>query len=170
MLTYFKAIRPKPGFLVDQAPNTHAITGELFAEVRKNGRILDESRIVVGGNDILNAEFTLGKLLEDPELSQFTIKLQKWPRDIDIRRGLLSGLWADVTSIVGARDAHVLDGRGAGIPPNEFLRKMADFEDGPMEAAIHWAVVLGDSGRLLVQLQGLPATAAVLNGKPSLKR
>jgi hypothetical protein len=47
---------------------------------------------------------------------------------------------------------------------------MADFEDGPMEAAIRWAVVLGDSGRLLVQLQGLPATAAVLNGKPSLKR
>jgi hypothetical protein len=153
-----------------QTNNTHAITGELFAEVRKNGRILDESRIVVGGNDILNAEFTLGKLLEDPELSKFTIKLQKWPRDIHIRRGLLSGLWADITSIVGARDAHVLDGRGAGIPPNEFLRKMADFEDGPMEAAIRWAVVLGDSGRLLVQLQGLPATAAVLNGKPSLKR
>jgi hypothetical protein len=117
MLTYFKAIRPRPGFLVDQAPNTHGITGELFAEVRKNGRILDETRIVVGGNDILNAEFTLGKLLEDPELSQFSIKLQKWPRDINIRRGLLSGLWSDVTSIVGARDAHVLDGRGAGTPP-----------------------------------------------------
>jgi hypothetical protein len=33
MLTYFKAIRPKPGFLVDQAPNNHCITGELFATV-----------------------------------------------------------------------------------------------------------------------------------------
>jgi hypothetical protein len=170
MLTYFKAIRPKPGYLVDQAPNTHGITAELFAEVRKTGRILDESRVVVGGNDILNAEFTLGNLLDDPELSQFTLKLQKWPRDIDIRSGLLSGLWSDVTAIVKARDAHVLDGRGAGIPPNEFLKKMSDFEDGPLEAAIRWAVVLGDSGRLRVQLQGLPASAAVLNGKPSLKR
>jgi hypothetical protein len=67
MLTYFKAIRPKPGFLVDQAPNTHGITGELFATVRQNGRILDESKIVVGGNDVLNAEFILGKLC-DPAL------------------------------------------------------------------------------------------------------
>jgi hypothetical protein len=34
MLTYFKSIRPKPGFLVDQARNTHGITGELFATVK----------------------------------------------------------------------------------------------------------------------------------------
>jgi hypothetical protein len=45
---------------------------------------------------------------------------------------------------------------------------MAEFEDGPMEAAIRWAVVLDDSAKLMVQLQGLPSTAN--NGKPSLKR
>ncbi len=47
---------------------------------------------------------------------------------------------------------------------------MAEFEDGPMEAAVRWAVVLDDSAKLMVQLQGLPSTAAALNGKPSLKR
>jgi hypothetical protein len=50
----------------------------------------------------------------------------------------------------------VLDGRGAGIPPNEFLKKMAEFEDGPMEAAVRWAVALDYSAKLMVQLQGLP--------------
>ncbi len=75
-----------------------------------------------------------------------------------------------MTAIVAARDAHVLDGRGAGITPNQFLKKMAEFEDGPMEAVVRWAVVLDDSAKLMVQLQGLPSTAAALNGKPSLKR
>jgi hypothetical protein len=69
MLTFFKTIRPKPGFLIDQAPNTHSFTGELFATVRQNGRILDKSRFVIGGNDILNAEFVIGKLVDDHELS-----------------------------------------------------------------------------------------------------
>jgi hypothetical protein len=38
------------------------------------------------------------------------------------------------------------------------------------DAAVRWAVVLDDGGWLAVQLQGLPASAAMLNGKPSLKR
>jgi hypothetical protein len=79
MLMYFKTIRPKPGFLVDQAPNTNSFTGELFATVRPNGRILDESRFVIGRNDIINAAFVLGKQVDDHELSQFTVKMQKWP-------------------------------------------------------------------------------------------
>jgi hypothetical protein len=58
----------------------------------------------------------------------------------------------------------------AGIPPKQFLKKMAEFEDGPIEAAVRWAVVLDDSAKLMVQLQGLPSTAAALNGKPYLKR
>ncbi len=36
MLMYFKTFRPKPGFLVDQAPNINSFTGELFATVRPN--------------------------------------------------------------------------------------------------------------------------------------
>ncbi len=54
MLTYFKTIRPKPVFLVDQAANTHSFTGEFFATVRPNGRILDESRFVIGGNMMID--------------------------------------------------------------------------------------------------------------------
>jgi hypothetical protein len=55
MLTYFTAVRPKPGFLVDQAPNTHGITGELFATVKAAkyegsdaGRVCGEGIYVLG--------------------------------------------------------------------------------------------------------------------------
>jgi hypothetical protein len=95
--------------------------------------------------------------------------MQKWPRDVDIRRGLLSGLWTDLSSLVAARDVHILDARGAGVPLEDFLKKLTEFEDGPVEAAVRWAIVLGDNARLRIQLQGLPGSAASLEGKPSLK-
>ncbi len=47
MLRFYKAIRPGPGFYVDEAPNTSPLTVELFAQVRSNGRILDNIRHVL---------------------------------------------------------------------------------------------------------------------------
>jgi hypothetical protein len=158
------------GFHVDQAPTTSRHTAELFASVRNNGRILDEVRCVLGGNDTVEAEFSLAELYEDDNVKEWSIKLQKWPRDISLRRGLLSGIWINVRDLVSTRDACVLDKDGAGISANEFLKALDSVEDGPEDAALRWAVILGDCGTLAVQLQGLPGLAATLNGKPSLKR
>ncbi len=41
-------------------------TSHLFATVRDNGRIMDNVKCVIGGTDCLEAEFSLGKLFEDP--------------------------------------------------------------------------------------------------------
>jgi hypothetical protein len=170
MLTYFKAIRPRPGFKVDEPPTTSPHTAELFATVRDNGRILDDYRCVIGGHAIFEAQFELGKLLEDPSLSKWTVHMQKWPRDINLRDGMLSGLWTDVAGLVSSPDAAVFDAQGAGIPANEFLRRLHEDDGNQYFAAIRWAVVLGDNGRLVAQIQGLPGPAGVLNGKPALKR
>jgi hypothetical protein len=43
-------------------------------------------------------------------------------------------------------------------------------ENGKEAAAVRWAVRLSASEKLVIQLHGLPAAAAVLNGKPSYKR
>jgi hypothetical protein len=69
MLTYFKAIRPKPGYNVDDASTSKPHTAELFATVRDNGRILDDFRCVVGGHAIFEASFELGKVMEDPSIA-----------------------------------------------------------------------------------------------------
>jgi hypothetical protein len=68
MLRLFKTIRPSSGYHTDQPPTTSKHTAELFDEVRDNGRILDNWRIVLGGTDILEAEFPLAKLFDDPVL------------------------------------------------------------------------------------------------------
>jgi hypothetical protein len=47
------------GFHTDQPPNTSKHTAEVFAVVRDNGRILDNTRCVLGGTDILEADISL---------------------------------------------------------------------------------------------------------------
>jgi hypothetical protein len=52
---FCKTLRAAPGFHVDQLPNDAAYTAELFAQVRDNGRILDDFKIVLRGTDCLEA-------------------------------------------------------------------------------------------------------------------
>jgi hypothetical protein len=85
-------------------------------------------------------------------------------------KGLLSGLWKDLKTVVSARDASITDDTGSGIPARELLEILDGAEEGHESAAIRWAVALGDDERLVLQLKGLPVTAAQLNGKPSFKR
>jgi hypothetical protein len=166
MLRLYKAIRPASGYHTDQPPNTSKHTAELFAEVRDNGRILDNTRCVLGGTDILEAEISLAKMFEDPVLQSYKMHIQRWPRD----KGLLSGQWNDLKTVVSARDASIINDTGSGVPAREFLEILEGAEEGHDCAAIRWAVALGDDERLVFQLQGLPAMAALLNGKPSFKR
>jgi hypothetical protein len=166
----YKAIRPSSGFTVDEAPTSSAHTAELFAQVRDNGRLLDDTRIVLGGSEVFDATFKLGLLVEDDNISNWSIRIQQWPRDLRLRKGLLSSLWTDLSAVVSARDAEVTDAEGAGVTAATFLRSFAAAEEESAAASLRWAVVLNDRGRLAAQLQGMPATAATLNGKPSLKR
>jgi hypothetical protein len=169
MLRLFKAIRPKEGYNVDEPPTHSKHTAELFARVRNNGRMIDEFKCVLGGSEVIEADFSLGLLFEDPVVSEFSAKIQRWPRDIDLRKGLLSGRWEDFKWMVSCRDACILDKEGGGLTANDFLKACSNMEEAE-DAEVKWAVVLNDGGRLAIQLQGLPASAAMLNGKPSLKR
>jgi hypothetical protein len=39
--------------------------------------------------------------------------VQRWPRDVDLKKGLLSGLWKDLKTVVSARDAFLTDDTGS---------------------------------------------------------
>jgi hypothetical protein len=118
----------------------------------------------------LSADIQLKKIFANPVVGAYSIKMQRWPRDLDLRKGLLSGYWKDISTVVVCRDASVFDADGAGIPADEFLKTLEDPDNGKEAAAVRWAVRLSDNEKLAIQLHGLPAAAAVLNGKPSYKR
>ncbi len=154
---------------MDEPPTQSKHTAELFAKVRKNGRILDEFKCVLGGSEVIEADFSLGLLFKDPVVAEFSARIQRWLRDIVLRKGFLSGRWEDFKWMVTSRDVYILDKEGGGLTANDFKKACSNMEVAE-DAAVRWAVVLDDGGRLAIQLQGLPASAAMLNGKPSLKR
>ncbi len=88
---YFKAIRPASasGYNTDEAPNDSSITVELFVLVRNNGRILDGTRHVLGGQDF-EAVFKLNKLSSDEVMRKWTVHMCRHPRNIFLRPGMLS--------------------------------------------------------------------------------
>ena len=69
MLRLFKAIRPKEVYNVDEPPTHSKHTAELFAKVGNNGRILDKFKSVLGGSEVIEADFSLGLLFKDPVVS-----------------------------------------------------------------------------------------------------
>jgi hypothetical protein len=60
-------------------------TAELFSQVRDNGRISDDFKIVLGGTDCLEAEFSLGKIFNDPVIASHTISIQRSPQGFAVR-------------------------------------------------------------------------------------
>ena len=166
----YKSIRPALGFNNDQAPNTHPHTAELFAQIRSDGRIIDHNRVVMGGTEPLEASFKLGQVYDDPVMSDWTILIQQFPRDLAFRRGLLSTAWFNLYDWVASRDASVMDETGRTVAAATFLKRAKEADDGPELAAVRWALVLNDQAKLCLNLQCLPASAAQLMGKPALKR
>jgi hypothetical protein len=55
-------------------------------------------------------------VVNDASIGDWSIRIQKWPRDVELRKGLLSSLWIDIPALVSVRDAQVFDDQGAGIP------------------------------------------------------
>ena len=71
---------------MDQPPNDDNYTAEIFAMVRNSGRIVDNFKCVIGGTDILETDFGLDKIFSNPTIGAHTIRMQRWPRDLDLRK------------------------------------------------------------------------------------
>jgi hypothetical protein len=143
---------------------------QLLAQLRPTGRILDNFRLSIGGSQILEAELDLGAMIPTETLQGYRLAFQYWPRDIAIRRNMMSSSWQDVPNLVAANNATVLDPTGAGVPSAEFHHILEELPDeGPEGCAIRWAVVVGEDGHLKLQLQSLPSDAPSLNGRPLTK-
>jgi hypothetical protein len=97
-VTPVPALVPASGYNTDEAPNSSSITVELFAQVRNNGRILDGTRHVLGGQDF-EAVFKLSKLSSDEEMRKRSVHnhnhMCRHPRNIILRPGMLSSQYVD---------------------------------------------------------------------------
>jgi hypothetical protein len=164
-------VHPMEDFAIS-APNYHGdLTLELMAQLRSMGWILDNFRFVLDGSASLDVSVDLSWVLPADHYRGWRLSQQFWPRDIAIRRNMVTMAWVSVTDSVASHDCDITDETGAGMTSGEFLRSLALLPwDGPTNASTRWAVVIGADGLLKLQWQALPLPASTLNGKATFKR
>ena len=153
-----------------QAPDCAGASLLLKAQLRPSGRILDGFQLALGGTNIHDANVDMGQLIPASNFKQWKLKFQFWPRDVQIRRNMMTSSWHDIPAMICSNEATVFNEKGEETTPAVFMELLdlaADFE--PEAAAIRWAVIVGEDNLPRLQLQGLPASAVTLSGRHQFK-
>ena len=142
---------------------------ELAVQVRANGRIQDHYRLSLGGSKVVERIFP--SLIKRAGAPAWMIKYGVWPRDIVIRQNMTTSAWEDVSELVSAGSAQVLlgDDQVDAASFNEAMEAGTSQARSKVSASIRWAIAVGDDAKIHLQLQGLPAPAGIINGKPGLR-
>jgi hypothetical protein len=142
------------------------LTGELLVQARPNGRMLDHFRVTLGGSRILDISFPLANILALPGAAGWRLKMQTWPRDIALRRNMMSSEWVSLDSIIASKDGVIYNAEDVVVPHADVLEKIQEAE---VSAAVRYAVVIGGDQGLQLMMQGMPASAESLMGKPAFR-
>jgi hypothetical protein len=149
---------------------TGDFTVELLAQLRNTDRILVGFRFALDGIKVLEAYMDFWRILPMAELHGMQVLVQCWPRDIKIRRNMLSTAWVSFTEGITSNEVDILDESGAGVPAGSIMRILERLpRDGPTNASTRWAIVIGADGFLKLQLQCLPLVASVLKNRSTSK-
>ena len=141
---------------------------DVLVQLRDSGRAMDNFRVVVGGSRRIKVVFEAADVFPTSTVPDWRITLECWPRDITIRKNMVTSDWLDVIGMVAANDLTVVDGEGTDC--NDELVAFFSKQGGKTSygAALRWAVGIGPDRRLELLLQCLPATTTYLAGKPTL--
>jgi hypothetical protein len=144
---------------------------ELLAQLRNTGRVLDGFRFALDGTRALEATVNLDQILPSEELKGLQALFQCWPRDVKIRRNMLSTAWTSLTDSLSSNELDITDEDGGGVTPGAVMRILERLPgNGPVNASTRWAISAGPDGFLNLQLQSLPLVASVLNNRSIFKR
>jgi hypothetical protein len=143
---------------------------QLYVQMRPSGRFLDSYRIVFNGTTVLGVAANLDHLIPGNTFKDHTLHFEIRPRDIPIRRNLMSSAWLDIGDLVGCDAATVRNAKKEVVTSNAFLTALKDLNSaGPDSASLRWCTVVGADRKISLQLQSLPAHASYLNGPAAFK-
>jgi hypothetical protein len=116
----------------------------------------------------VNASLT--DMIPSDQFKGWSYRTQRHPRDLALRRNMLSTAWMDMPASLLFNDASIHDENGNVVANDTFMALLKNLpESGPDTAAIRYCVVIGADRRPALQLQCLPASAVVLSGKAAFK-
>jgi hypothetical protein len=93
--------------------------------------------VAIGGRGPVEADFKLGQVLDDNDLSNLVITVIRWPSDVELGRDLLSGVWADIPALVASRYTQLWSmGMELESRANSFLKNLEELEVSSSFAAL----------------------------------
>jgi len=162
---------PMADFELAAARNPMECGVELMVQARPNGRILDHVRLVLGGDKLIDVTLKFKNLLSIPDVPDWELVYNLWPRDIKIKRNMVTSEWLDIRSLIHSNDARVqLSENQQPVDNVEVLGYMDGIADKlANSSSLRWAVMVGDDNRFKLYLQGLPGPASSFSGKPAFR-
>jgi hypothetical protein len=157
---------PLEGFATAAARSGARFAMELMAQARPNGRIIDHFRVALGGCGQLDVTLPLRRTLVVPAALGWNLKFQIRPRDVELKRNMVTSDWSDVVSIIKANDATVENGQDEVIPVKTVLAEIAKSKRA---AAVRFGAFIAEDHTMMLGLQCLPSSADSLKGKPALR-
>jgi hypothetical protein len=162
-------ILPMEGFNTAMPIYQGELIVELLVQLRNTGRVLDSFKFVLDRSAPLDITVDLACVLPIEAYQGWKLSQQFWPKDISIRRNMVSSAWVSFADSA-RRDCDLTDNTGAGVSAGEFIRSLALLPgNGPTNASTCWAIVIRGDNLLKLQWQALPLPASVLNGKATIK-
>ena len=99
----------------------------------------------MGGSRVQKIMVSMTKTFQLPSHSAWRFKMEFWAQDILIRWNLTTSIWVSVSTILAAREVHVIDKNNELVPTEAFL---AEIQKAKVDSAISWAVAVGEDERL----------------------
>jgi hypothetical protein len=144
-----------------------ALNMELLVQARPNGRMLDHFRIGLSGSRILDARFALADLLSFQAAADWSCRMQTWPKDVDLRRNMMTTGWKDLATLIASKDVVITLAETNELVASERVQQA--IQENGAGAAVRFAVTVGEDMTVNLQLQGMPAPANTLMGKPAYR-
>ena len=79
---------------------------------------------------------------------------------------MTTSIWVNISKMINSKEAMVTDDTREPVAQEAVLTEL---QNNNVEAAIRWAVVIGEDSLPRLHLQSLPASAESLSGKPTLR-
>ena len=139
----------------------------LLAKVGPQAQLVDDFRIALTGPKCVTVDFHGSDFFPHVALAAHRFEYQVDPDDLAFPVNRLATPWVDLLDLVNSGEvAATTDGT------DEFAAKwMSHSSDAnPPAAALRWLIAVEDDDSLALHLQGLPASAAMEDSKPGLRR
>jgi hypothetical protein len=124
-------------------------------------------RVGLSGSRILDARFALASLLSFPAAADWSCRMQTWPKDVDLRRNMMTTGWKDLATLIASKDVVITLAETNKLVASK--RVQQGIQESGAGAAVRFAVTVGEDQTVNLQLQGLPAPANNLMGKPATR-